>query len=289
MFNYLACENYYKGRITKKIFERLIGHIEILSALGNDYANKDVFDLINKLSELKPKDRRGYYSIVFGNTEIYEKINKPLSDDLRDFLQKTGFPERRFYEIFEDFVLVGISDNSEEIKQRILKISKLPKHGVTREKMMLRYGDLVGECRWKSYCNKQQKCGCSLDYFVMKYGKDQGKRRYSEVSASKVITLEKSIQRHGEISGKRIFEAYCKKQAFNGNSLQYFVLKYGEDLGRQRYDRVCQQKRITRENFIRKYGDFDGNIRYERWKNGIINRPTHKHSIISQKFFLDAL
>nr|DAV25035.1 MAG TPA: DNA mismatch endonuclease [Caudoviricetes sp.] len=286
MINYLKCESYAKDKISKKLFGILIGHVEILIALGGKITTSDVYSYIDKLIDLpKRKNKRLYYECVFGKeNNIYDKIHQPLSNDFKTFLKSIGFGERRYYDNLESFILVGINDMN-DIKDRLTKISKLSLNGITREKMLLRYGDIVGEYKWKSYCNKQRECGCSLKYFIEKYGEEQGTKKYNDVSKSKAVTLEKSIERHGEEAGKKLFEDYCKKQAYSGNSLGYFIEKYGEEQGTNEYKRVCEQKKLNKQNFIRKYGEVEGNVRFEQWKSKINNRPKFAYSQNSQQLF----
>ena len=283
--DYLKCENYSNGKISRRLFVKLFGHIEILKANGNNITNEGVFKYIDKLKSLSPLNKRTYYRCLFGETDyIYNKIQEIITPDFREFLKTINFTLSRCHDILESFIIVGIEDKN-DIKSRLLHLSKLPKNGVTKEKMLLRYGDIVGEYKWKSYCDKQKKCGCSLDYFIEKYGEIEGEKKYIEVSKSKAITLEKSILRHGESEGTRIFNDYCRKQAYSGNKLNYFIEKYGEIEGEKEYNRVCEQKKLNKQTFIRKYGEVEGNVRFEQWKVKINNRPKITYSKNSQILF----
>lgn len=146
-----------------------------------------------------------------------------------------------------------------------------------------KYGD-----RWKEefekYRKVQAKAGCTLEYFVEKYGNEEGQRKYEEVCVNKGVTLKNCIRKYGEEQGKEQFERYCKIQEYAGCKLEYFIEKYGEEVGTRKYYEVNHQKAITLENMIRVHGPEKGKLVYQRW----IEKTIAKHvgySKISQELF----
>lgn len=74
------------------------------------------------------------------------------------------------------------------------------------------------------------------------------------------FTLEKSILRYGDILGKEKFNSYCGKQR-ETNTLQYKQEKYG--MSKAEFISYNKSRAVTLENMILRYGDLLGN---EKWK-----------------------
>lgn len=88
---------------------------------------------------------------------------------------------------------------------------------VTKENCVRRHGDIKGEEIYKSYCEKQKHAGCSLDYFIEKYGKQTGEEKYIEVNNKKGHNLQNYIERFGE-DGVSKFEEYISNHSVTGYS-----------------------------------------------------------------------
>lgn len=141
--------------------------------------------------------------------------------------------------------------------------------------------EAVAKQKYDEYCQKQARNGCKLEYFVEKYGEEEGTRKYKEVCRAKAITKQNSIEKYGREFGIKLFKEYCKKQAVAGCTIDYFIDKYGEEAGKKKYDEVCHQKALVLSNFIRKYGEEEGKIKYEQW----IGTAKTGFSLGSQKLF----
>lgn len=146
-----------------------------------------------------------------------------------------------------------------------------------------KYGDNeLARQKFEEYKKIQAKNGCSLEYFVEKYGKEEGTKKYNEVCESKGVTKKNCIEKYGYEFGKKLFTDYCKKQEYAGCKPEYFIEKYGEEEGRKKYDEVCHQKAPNLSNFIRKYGPEQGKKEYERFLSAT---QFLRYSIVSQRLF----
>ena len=81
------------------------------------------------------------------------------------------------------------------------------------------------------------------------------------------ITKEKSIKKHGEEQGLKIWTEYCKRQA-ETNTFEYKSKKYG--MTKKEFDDFNKSRAVTLENLIKKWGEETGtkkwNIYIERQK-----------------------
>jgi len=76
-------------------------------------------------------------------------------------------------------------------------------------------------------------------------------------------TLDNFIERHGEVEGRKKYEAFCQKSS---QTLEKYIERYGEKDGRRLYEEYKQSKTNTLDNFVKKYGDEEGLRRFEKWK-----------------------
>ena len=119
--------------------------------------------------------------------------------------------------------------------------------GITKEKMLLLYGDLEGDNKWNEYCERQSYTN-SQEY------KDMTDEEFEEYNKSRAVTLDNMIKKYGKDEGKRRFELYCEKQAYT-NSLEYFKEKYGEVDGEKYYLECNKRKSHTLESYELRFED----------------------------------
>lgn len=145
--------------------------------------------------------------------------------------------------------------------------------GVTKESMIRKWGLEKGEQKWNNYCQKQSLTN-SFEYKKQKYcwTKDQ----FNEFNKNRAVTKDLCIKRYGLEQGLLKWEEYCNKQRIT-KSLDYMINKFGYD----KAININKSKALTLENFIKKYGDIDGNKKYLEYSKRHINF----YSNISQKLF----
>ena len=86
-------------------------------------------------------------------------------------------------------------------------LSYKSKIAMTKENMIIKYGEEEGLKRWNSYCEKQRRCGCSLEYFKEKYG-DDGENIYKFVNKKKSHSLDIYIMKYGLNDGMEKYKKY---------------------------------------------------------------------------------
>jgi hypothetical protein len=75
---------------------------------------------------------------------------------------------------------------------------------------------------------KERQDRGSLGYYIKKYGKEGGSKKYIKVGKAKSQTLENAIRIHGEVKGKEKFERYTANIKSKRTS-SYYIKKYGEE------------------------------------------------------------
>lgn len=134
--------------------------------------------------------------------------------------------------------------------------------GVTLEKCVIRHGEELGRETWNNYCTRQAEVN-TFEYKQKKY--NWTKEQFDEYNKSRSVTLENCVKRHGEEVGSKIFKDYCEKQKDAGTSLEYFKNKLGDIEGEKKYKELNLQKALTLENFIRKYGEELGKQKHNEY------------------------
>ena len=162
---------------------------------------------------------------------------------------------QRFRHHLLGFVTYGVIDKWFE---RSLSVKDC--RAVTLEKCTTLYGDIEGAKRWEVYRNKQATTN-TFEYKNKRYG--MSREEFDQYNRSRAVTLPNMILRHGMDVGARLYADYCELQKTAGVSLQYFQNKYGQIEGTKKHSTVCSSKALTLSNFIRKYGETEGPIRFE--------------------------
>jgi len=99
----------------------------------------------------------------------------------------------------------------------------------TKENFIKRYGEVLGETKWKQYCEHESYAGCTLEYFIDMYGENTGRAKYLELCARKALTLQNFISKYGLDEGKSRFEKLQNKSYSDVS--QSMFLKIDEILG----------------------------------------------------------
>lgn len=153
------------------------------------------------------------------------------------------------------------------------------------EHFIKNHGEIEGPIKYEEYKEFQRNKN-SFEYKQQKYGWTQ--EEFDEFNASRAVTSKNLIKKYGEEKGLEVFNEYRKKQAKNGNSLEYFIEKYGEIEGIKKYKEVNAKKAITLENMIRVHGEVQGKIKYENWINNSDFFKKHS-SLLADEFIFNVL
>lgn len=90
-------------------------------------------------------------------------------------------------------------------------------------------GDIDGRRLYKEYTNRQAYAGCSLDYFIEKYGKQLGVIAYEELNKKKTHTAEMYIQRYGEDGEQKYIDYVNSRTPLNYSMSSQVVCNYIRD------------------------------------------------------------
>lgn len=148
------------------------------------------------------------------------------------------------------------------------------KYAWTEAKAIQKYGEVEGKKKWEEYIKKQAYTN-TFEYKQKKYG--WSIEEFNKYNKSRAVTLKNLINRHGEEIGRRIWENYCERQSLT-KSWNWMVNQYGEEKAKE----INKQKSLTLENFIKKYGEIEGE---ERWEAYCLKR-INPYSQISQILFM---
>lgn len=142
------------------------------------------------------------------------------------------------------------------------------KRKITLNNMISKYGDTVGREKFNLYCKKQSYSN-SFEYKHNKY--DMTREAYNEYNLSRAVTLNNMISKYGDILGRCKYDAYCKRQSYT-NSKEYL----GEN-----YERINKLKSHTIQSYIDRYGEIEGTVRFEKY----IQNSISGYSVKSQLLF----
>lgn len=127
---------------------------------------------------------------------------------------------------------------------------------------------------WNEYCKRQAYTN-TVDYFIEKYGEQEGVEFYNNLNKQKdSSSLKHHIEKYGEELGKEKFEDKCTR--CESNSIKYFVRKYGEQEGTVKYNYIR-----SIEGYIEKYGEFKGRLFYNRRYSENETTQASKESLIN--------
>ena len=110
--------------------------------------------------------------------------------------------------------------------------------GMSFDKCIKRHGIELGNKIWNEYCSKQSYTN-SFEYY--KETKGWTKEEWTSYNKSRASTLQNMIKRHGEIDGRKLWDNYCKRQAYT-NNLEYFIEKYGNEKGILKFNNAYQKR-----------------------------------------------
>lgn len=260
--------------------------------MGNSYyhpSKKEYTEFVNKhFSKDHPKciycgDEIYYRTTKIQNSESHPKLlrstfetSKILNNHkynlcvCQDCLEKQ-FPEHHNYsKLFntrnkKTKYAFNISDEDYEAEGK--NISNTLKNYIKK------YGEIEGHKKWDEY-RAIQKYTNTFEYKHNKYGWTQ--EQYNEYNQKRAVTKQNMIKRWGEKEGIKKWNSYCEKQKTT-KSKEYLIKKYGID----RFNKINESKSQTLDNFIKRYGEQEGLIKY----NHMVDAHHTFYSNISQKFF----
>lgn len=163
----------------------------------------------------------------------------------------------------------------------IQTVSELRKRrSVTLENMIRKYGFDLGTKKWEEYRTRQSITN-TFEYKRDTFGWTQ--EQFDEYNLSRSVTLENMIRRHGPEEGPIKWQTYLDRQAFAGCKLEYFIEKYGEVAGTEKYEQINFFKSHSFESYLFKC-DNDVEKATEQYLNRIKTVRTPYSNIANELF-----
>lgn len=233
--------------------------------------------MIPKISNTRILKLIKKYKLDIEKIDLYLKIFEYYKNWLKtNYNQQTEL--ENVFRIISDMELY---QNNNTLFDRIKIYCKYSPCARTYEKTIARYGEIEGNKRWNNYKNRQSETN-TFEYKHKKYG--WTKEQFDEYNASRAVTKENLIRRHGEALGLKKWEAYCKRQAYAGITLEYFIEKYGENEGRQKYIVMLEKKASSILKFAHGISNFESTVLTEIFN--YLNIPFKRHNTINRQYKL---
>lgn len=123
--------------------------------------------------------------------------------------------------------------------------------------------------RYKRYMKIPNKKGNSLYNYIIRYGKEEGKKRFLTKNKMSSHTKDNLIKKYGEIEGNKRYKEICRKKR---NTKERFIERYGEIEGNIRYDQFCENNKgnWSLERKIQLYGEIRGIEIYNEQRQALI-------------------
>lgn len=176
-----------------------------------------------------------YFKILFDMTddELQAERSKFDTASLKSFIRRHGeeqgrlkykeYQVRQAYTCSKEYMLNEKGMSEDDWKNYNMSRAN------TRENFIKRYGEDLGEVKWKQYCDHEAYAGTSLDYFIDTYGKEIGRAKYLDVCTKKALVLENFINKYGLELGKEKFSV-LKNKSYSDVSQALFI-KIDHQLG----------------------------------------------------------
>jgi len=207
-------------------------------------------------------------------TEMYYKWKGEVTNTKENFVRRYG------KKLGEERYLIFCQKNVETIKNMVKPDSSYN----TKIEFYMSRGWSEEEAKGKLTSRQNTS---SLAALIRKYGEEEGSKKYQEYGKKKANTLESFIRRHGKEEGSRLYEKWMAFCRYNG-TLQFFVDKYGEIEGFVEYKKANKKKANTLDNFIKRYGDDIGNMKWQKYVDSRFNQTT-RYSVVEIKFIENLL
>lgn len=211
-----------------------------ISKYGNELGSKKYEDYIYQRS--RKKNNKPF--TLKKETKNYTEQDIINGDAIK--CKACGFISLRLqWTHFKYKCVPNINSSDEYLRQfpnsELVAINLRKENAITLKNFIKKYGEENGKARWKSYCDKQSYTN-SLEYKQKKYGWSIDE--FNAYNSSRAVTLNNLVKKHGETHGLEIWERYCDRQRYT-TTLEYFIEKYGEIEGEERFNIFDQSRAIS--------------------------------------------
>jgi hypothetical protein len=274
---YIYCYGKNKKCVGKKLNPNSAEFIKMVMNLDtNDEA----------LKYIKNNNKSPFYKENYTTEEEYKRAQ---SRDVNFYIEKYG--EALGIETYNNIIKKAVYKRSLEyyIENHGYSQGKIIYDSIQKNKdnssfnYFLKKHDNNEEIALFEFNLKNSKTIITIDNLIKKYG-EEGTVRYQNFldKCAYVHKIEYYIEKYGEEEGLILYEEINKIRTFN---LENSIKKYGEEQGTVKYNNWKNVKRTSIEKFIELYGEEEGRIKRDIWLSNLVNRIYYCVSKESKKFF----
>lgn len=165
--------------------------------------------------------------------------------------------------LFVDQIQLGLTDLFE--RTRRIRTELTAKDSSSLKSFELRYGNEEGK---KRYEEKTKRCVNTRERYINDFGEEQGAKKWDEYIRRKSLSLDGFQIRYGKEDGEKRFREFWDSATF-ATTKKGFILRFGEEQGPIEFEkfRINQGYNNTLKAFVEKYGKEEGErLYYERNK-----------------------
>lgn len=129
--------------------------------------------------------------------------------------------------------------------------------------------DLEIEEIQRKHRNKSKQ---TIDNMIARHGEEEGIKRYNSYREKNKLTSTRRLEYWIDKCNGNVETAKIKLKEYQCRDFNWFVNKYGDIDGVERYYNINRKRGRTLENYVKKYGDTLGLLKYnevcKKWKDG---------------------
>lgn len=181
----------------------------------------------------------------------------------------------------------GELEGNKKYSEKNKNIGDSSKDKNTLNGFIKRYGEENGKNKYNEFVNKSKH---TKEKYIEEFGIEIGNKKWEEYLTNKKLTSKRSIDYWLNVFDGDYELAIKNLQSYQSRGENFYIELYGEEEGKEKWksrkldqsdkisklmlDKDNRDKHIlSRENFILKYGEKDGNI---KWEEHLKNRKNFK-------------
>ena len=235
-------------------------------------------------TELSIMLKRGYWNDEY--LILFEKIydyNFKNFNELKEFVECYFLLKNKsmLINFYKDYLEKQITFSKKQFLIFIDYRTENKKDSMSHKFLIAKYSDKIDiEKQFQKRVNNIKKSS-SLEYYIEKMGLEAGTKRYNEIKQSKVLSLESFILKYGEELGRLKWKNFCNRNKGN-QTLERMIELYGLEEGTKKFNETKEKlkNKNTLEYHIKLYGKEQGTIKYkERNLKNSITTKNDKNAI----------
>lgn len=235
-------------------------------------------------TELSIMLKKGYWNDEY--LILFEKIygyNFKNFNELKEFVECYFLLKNKsmLINFYKDYLEKQITFSKKQFLIFVDYRTENKKDSMSHKFLIAKYGDKIDiEKQFQKRVNNIKKSS-SLEYYIEKMGLEAGTKRYNEIKQSKVLSLESFILKYGEELGRLKWKNFCNRNKGN-QTLERMIELYGLEEGTKKFNETKEKlkNKNTLEYHIKLYGKEQGTIKYkERNLKNSITTKNDKNAI----------